>query len=85
MGKSIKPEKITAREPFLQSGAANMRCTISWSVPCVAMVMNVEPKTAVHNVYSLLRMLFTSCHSPCPDTPISKKAQGFKFSMAQGL
>ena len=85
MGISMRPERITARAPFLLSGAASMRCTMSWSVPWVAMVMKVEPNTALHRVYSLLRIFLISCTSPCPVSPESKNAQGFRFLISQGL
>ena len=64
MGISMRPERITARAPFLLSGAASMRCTMSWSVPWVAMVMKVDPSTAVQSVYSLPRIFLISDHRP---------------------
>lgn len=44
MGKSISPDTMTARVPALLFFAASLRWTMSWSVPCVAIVMNVAPQ-----------------------------------------
>ena len=52
MGKSSSPDTMTARVPALLLFAASIRCTMSWSVPCVAMVMKVAPRKAAHTVYS---------------------------------
>ena len=82
IGTSSNPEIITARVPLLLSLAASMRCTISWSVPMVAMVMKVAPSTALHRVYSLPRMFRTSSRKPRPVVPQSNTAQGCRFSRA---
>ena len=52
MGMSARPERIVAFALCRGFRAVSIRCTMSWSVPCVASVTNVEPRNAAHSVYS---------------------------------
>ena len=50
---STKPGEHERQSAFVKLFAVNIRCTMSWSVPCVAMVMKMEPSSAAQIVYSL--------------------------------
>ena len=64
IGTSARPEVISASRLRALSFAVSIRCTMSWSVPCVAMVVNVEPSSAAQIVYSLPRMPRTLPQNP---------------------
>ena len=48
--KMTTPLESSARRDSRRFFAANMRCTINWSVPCEAMVRNVPPSTPAQKV-----------------------------------
>ena len=52
MGRSASPESTSERRLRRTSGAVSIRCTMSWSVPCVAIVTNVLPNRPAKIVYS---------------------------------
>ena len=53
IGISARPDMMTERRLSRTSGAVNMRCTMSWSVPCVDIVIKVEPINPAKIVYSM--------------------------------
>ena len=69
-GKSTKPERIVACALCRRFFAVSMRCTVSWSMPCVAIVTKVLPITAAQIVYSSER---TSCHPRAETLPIEPR------------
>ena len=74
MGMSARPERINARRLLVAFLAVNIRCTMSWSVPWVAMVMKVEPKMAAQMVYSVPNTVRTLSRKGAPGlVPESKK------------
>ena len=58
-GRSAKPDRMSESLLRWWSFAVSMRWTMSWSVPCVASVVKVDPISAAQIVYSLSRMLRT--------------------------
>ena len=59
---------------FRWSGAVNIRWTMSWSVPCVAMVSNVEPMNAAKSVYGSSNIAFNAApNGNCASQPRLKE------------
>ena len=54
--KMTTPLESSARRLSPRFFAASIRCTISWSVPCEAMVKNVPPRTPAQKVYVVVRL-----------------------------
>ena len=69
IGISASPDRMSERRLRRMSGAVNIRCTMSWSVPCVDMVMKVEPISPAKMVYSISNMplIFSQPFSPDRD------------------
>jgi hypothetical protein len=76
IGISANPDRINERRLRRISGAVNIRCTMSWSVPCVDMVMKVDPIRPAKIVYSTSNIpLILS--QPCfaGSSPVVKKSE----------
>ena len=64
IGISASPDMMSERRLRRTSGAVNIRCTMSWSVPCVDMVIKVEPINPAKMVYSMANIPF-HLSQPC--------------------
>jgi hypothetical protein len=75
IGMSANPERMSERRLRRMSGAVSIRCTMSWSVPCVPMVMKVAPKRPAKIVYSIANIATIFCQ-PCfaGSSPVEMKS-----------
>ena len=76
IGISASPERMSERRLRRISGAVSIRCTMSWSVPWVPMVIKVDPKRPAKMVYSIANMAAIFPSRACAgSSPVVKKSE----------